>query len=152
MPLGTEVGVGSGDIVLDGDTAPPSKKISLCLLWGNDWMDQGATWYGGRPRPRPQCVRWGPSSPQKGHCSPHPTFQPVCCGQTVGWIKMPLGTEVGLGTGHILECRSEMYCTQLAENPTRKKSPENSHLRTIAQLDCIFATRECIDNRKKLVK
>jgi len=21
----------------------------------------------------------------------------VCCGQTVGWIKMPLGTEIGLG-------------------------------------------------------
>ena len=26
----------------------------------------------------------------------------VYCGQTVGWIKMPLGTEVGLGTGHIV--------------------------------------------------
>jgi len=24
----------------------------------------------------------------------------VYCGQTVGWIKMPLGTEVGLGPGH----------------------------------------------------
>jgi len=24
----------------------------------------------------------------------------VYCGQTVGWIKMPLGTEVGLGLGH----------------------------------------------------
>ena len=32
---------------------------------------------------------------------------PVCpvtvhCGQTVGWIKMPLGTEVSLGPGHIV--------------------------------------------------
>jgi len=26
----------------------------------------------------------------------------VCCGQTVGWIRMPLGTEVGLGPGHIV--------------------------------------------------
>ena len=24
------------------------------------------------------------------------------CGQTVGWIKMPLGKEVGLGPGHIV--------------------------------------------------
>jgi len=24
------------------------------------------------------------------------------CGQTVGWIKMPLGMEVGLGPGHIV--------------------------------------------------
>jgi len=26
----------------------------------------------------------------------------VCYGQTAGWIKMPLGGEVGLGPGHIV--------------------------------------------------
>jgi len=26
------------------------------------WMDQDETWHGGRPRPRPHCVRWAPSS------------------------------------------------------------------------------------------
>jgi len=26
----------------------------------------------------------------------------VYCGQTARWIKMPLGTAVGLGTGHIV--------------------------------------------------
>jgi len=26
----------------------------------------------------------------------------VYCGQTVGWIKMPLGTEVNLGPGYIV--------------------------------------------------
>ena len=26
----------------------------------------------------------------------------VYCGQTVGWIKMKLGTHVGLGPGHIV--------------------------------------------------
>jgi len=26
----------------------------------------------------------------------------VYCGQTVGWIKMKLGVEVGLGPGHIV--------------------------------------------------
>jgi len=26
----------------------------------------------------------------------------VYCGQTAGWIKMPLGMEVGLGPGHIV--------------------------------------------------
>jgi len=42
-----------------------------CLLWPNGWMDQDATWYEGRPRPRPHCVTWGPSSPsQKGHSPP----------------------------------------------------------------------------------
>jgi len=34
--------------------------------------------------------------PQKGH----PQFSAdVCCGHMAGWIKMPLGTEVGLGPG-----------------------------------------------------
>ena len=26
----------------------------------------------------------------------------VYCGKTVGWMKMPLGTEVGLGPGDIV--------------------------------------------------
>jgi len=26
----------------------------------------------------------------------------VYCGQTVGWIKLPLGVEVGFGPGHIV--------------------------------------------------
>jgi len=50
MPLGTEVGLGPDDIVLDGDPAPPSPKSSRAppqfsarLLWPNDWMDQDGT-------------------------------------------------------------------------------------------------------------
>jgi len=27
---------------------------------------------------------------------------PVCCGQMAGWIKMPLGREVGLSPSNIL--------------------------------------------------
>jgi len=26
----------------------------------------------------------------------------ICCGQMAAWIKMPLGTEVGLGPGDIM--------------------------------------------------
>ena len=63
-------------------------------------MDQDAIWYGGRPRPRRHCVRWGPNSPQKGALPP--LFDHVYCGQTAGWIKMPLGKEVGCSAGHIL--------------------------------------------------
>ena len=37
-------------------------------------MDEDATWYGGRPRPRPHCVTWGPSSPQKAQL---PNFRPM---------------------------------------------------------------------------
>ena len=77
MKLGTEVGLGPGHIVLDGDPALPLYGAQLpifrpCLLWPNGWMDQDATWYGGRPWPRLHCVRWGPSCPRKGHRSPPP--------------------------------------------------------------------------------
>jgi len=38
-------------------------------------MDQDATWYGGTPRSRRLCLRWGPSSPSyKGH---RPNFRPM---------------------------------------------------------------------------
>jgi len=29
-------------------------------------------------------------------------FAYVCCGQTARWIKMPLGTDLGLGPGDIV--------------------------------------------------
>ena len=66
----------------------------------SSWMDQDATWYGCRPRPRPHCVRWGPSSPPLKGAQPH-FLAHVYCDQTAGWIKMPLGTELGLGSGHM---------------------------------------------------
>jgi len=50
------------------------------VLWPNGWTDQDETWHAGRPRP--------------GHV--------VYCGQTAGWMKMPLGAEVYLSPGHIV--------------------------------------------------
>ena len=108
MPLGMVLGLGPGDYVLDWRPSSPPKKgysppiFGQCLLWTNGWMDQDATWYRDRPQPRRHCVRWGPSSsPQKGH-SPLPIFGHVYCDQTAGCIRIPLGTEVGLGTGDIV--------------------------------------------------
>ena len=105
VKLGTEVGLGPGHTVLDGDTAPPKgaqpSNFRPMSVVANGWMDQDATWYGGRPRPWPHCVRWGPSSPSKGHVQALQFLAHVCCGQTARWIKMPLGTEVDLGPGHI---------------------------------------------------
>jgi len=78
--------------------------LSVCnvgVLCPNNWMDQDETWRGGRLRPWPHCVRWDPApAPQNGHS---PQFLAnICCGQTAGWIKMPLGTMVGLSRGHIV--------------------------------------------------
>jgi len=46
--------------------AEPLPIFGPYLLWPNGCMDQDATWYGGRPRPRPHCIRRGRSSPLKG--------------------------------------------------------------------------------------
>jgi len=72
MKLGTQVGLGPGHIMLDGDPAPSPKKgtqppnfrpmsvvakrLDVSVKSVND------TWYGSRPRSRRLCVRWGPSS------------------------------------------------------------------------------------------
>jgi len=34
----------------------PSSVCNVGVLCSNGWMDQDATWYGGRPRPRPHCA------------------------------------------------------------------------------------------------
>ena len=58
-----------------GPSSPQKEFFVSCLLWPNSWIDQYATWYGGRPRPRRRCVRWGPSSPtERGTAAP--TFRP----------------------------------------------------------------------------
>jgi len=66
MKLGMQVGLGPGHIVLDGDPAPLPKKgteppnfRSMPIVAKR--LD--ATWYEGRPRPRPHCVTWRSSSP-----------------------------------------------------------------------------------------
>jgi len=81
MPYGTEVGLCPFHIVLDGNPSPPKGAqqcpplFGPCPLRPNGCMDQDATWYGGRPRPRRHCVRWGPISPLKGTAS-LPLFGP----------------------------------------------------------------------------
>jgi len=45
MALGMEVGLGPGDIVIDGDLSAPALKghspsiFGQCPLWPNGWMD-----------------------------------------------------------------------------------------------------------------
>jgi len=82
----------------------PSPIFGPCLLRPNGCMNQDATWYRGRPWPRRHCVRWGPSSalPKKGAEPPPQFLAHLYCGQTTGWVKTPVGTEVDLGPGHFV--------------------------------------------------
>jgi len=73
------------------------------VLWPNSRTDEDETWHGGRPQPRPHCVREGSNSsplPKKGHSNQF--LAHVCCGQTARWIKMPSGMQVGLSPGNIV--------------------------------------------------
>jgi len=74
MPLGMEVGLSPGDFVLDGDPASPKGAQApifvQCPLWPNGSMDEDATWYGSRPRPRRHCIRRGPALRERGTAAP----------------------------------------------------------------------------------
>ena len=54
-------------------------------------------WYGGRPCPRPQCVRWGPSSPLKG-AQQLLTFRPM--------FIVAKRSPISATAGHLLCCSS----------------------------------------------
>jgi len=108
MPLGTKIGLGPGDIVLDVYPVPPRKGTAappptfrLTLFWH------------GRPSQQllSSCICtvgfWATV------CKRFPlscwtivslsflSVTLVYCGQMVGWIRMPLDVEVGLGPCHI---------------------------------------------------
>jgi len=47
-----------------------SSVLSVCdvgVLWPNGWMDQNATWYGGRPDPGHIVLDWDLAPPKRGH-------------------------------------------------------------------------------------
>ena len=78
MKLGMEVGLGPGDIALDGDPAPPTKggrnsspHVGPCI-WPNSLMDQDASWYKDMPGP------WlHPAPPERGTAASSPSFRPM---------------------------------------------------------------------------
>jgi len=69
MKLGRQVGLGPGHIVLDGDPAPHPLKGTQPPIFGpyplrpSGCIDQDATWYGGRRRPRRLVLDGVPAPP-----------------------------------------------------------------------------------------
>jgi len=90
MSLGTEVNVASGDVVLDGVTAPHFRFMSIVAKRLDGWRRHLVRKYRSRPRPRRHCIRQGPSSPRKGHsCSP--LFGPCLL-----WPRLPISATAEL--------------------------------------------------------
>jgi len=104
MLFGTEVGLGPGDVVLDGLPCPEKREHSPSrfrpMSTVAKQLDQDATWYGGRPRPRRHYIRWGVEDlpPPKG-------AQPPIFGQCLlwpnGWMHQER-PEIGLSPGDIV--------------------------------------------------
>jgi len=111
MPLGTEVGLGLRDIVLDRDPAPPPiKGHSSHQFSANVHCGQTAGW---TKMPLGMEVGLGPGNfvfdgdqllQKKGHTHLTQFLAHIYCdcGQTAAWIRMPLGTQVGFGLRDIV--------------------------------------------------
>ena len=76
-------------------------------------MDQDASWYEGRPRPRPHCVTWGPSSSlPKGEQPPPPICDPCLL-----WPRSPISATAE----HLFVCvwnisgTAERICAKFTE-------------------------------------
>jgi len=185
-----QVGLGPGHIVLDGDPDPLSQRGTApppvfwpYLLWPNGSMDQDATWYVGRPRPRPHCARWGPGFPSQKRGIVPPIFGPfllwpnswmvglgpgnivldtdpasppprgtaltpnfVCCGQTAGWMKMPLGTNVSLDPGRIVLHGEPAPLPKVAHLPCFRP------MAIVAKWSPILATAEHLSFKSMLIR
>ena len=115
----------------------PRPIFGPCLLRPNSCINQDTTRYGGRPWPRPHCARRGSSSPLQKGCTTPKFSAHVYCAQTAGWIKMPLGTKVGLGPGRIV-----LYGDPALPPPKRGKPANFRPMFIVAKRSPISATAE----------
>jgi len=123
MPLGMEIRLGLDDFMFGGDPAPLRKKghspnplSGPCVLWPNGWMDQDATWYGGKPWPRRRCVRWGRSSRLKG--AQPPVFGSCLC------LLWPNGRMDEDATWHGSTSRPRPHCVRRGpSSPPKAQQP-----------------------------
>jgi len=76
------------------------------------------------------------------------SFFPCLISAATHWMSTILPHMVWYSAN--LERRSETCCTRLTENTGRKKLPSGHHRTTLSGY--IFATKACLNNRKKLVK
>jgi len=100
MKLGVQEDLGPGHIVLDGDQHPKGHSLSNFRPMSvvTKWLD-GPRCHLVGTSPRRHCISWGPTP----KVTQHPHFSAdVHNGQTAGWITMPLGMQVGFGSGDIV--------------------------------------------------
>jgi len=93
MKLGMQAGFGPGHIALDGDPVPLPKEAEPPTIFGLYLLLPNGREVGSALVTLCQMGTQLPLPPN-GHRPQFPAH--VYCGQTAGWIKMPLGRELGL--------------------------------------------------------
>ena len=73
-------------------------------------MYQDATWYGGRPRPKRHCVRWGPSTPPKKGALPKGGAEPPIFGPRLLWPNGCMDQDATWYGGRHLGLRDIVSC------------------------------------------
>jgi len=132
MKLGTEVGLGRDDIVLDGEPAFPSSKRGQSpppQFSAHVYCGQTAGWHGGGP--------WSShivlDGPQKGGTAPQFSAN-LYCGQTAGCIKMPLGME---------RPQPRRLCVRWVPSPLPKKVVESLNFRPMSVVAKLLNGSRC---------
>jgi len=99
-------------------------------------MDQGETWHGGRPRPWPHCVTWGPSFPSFKGAQLSPNFQPMSV-VAIGWIDQDATCYEG-------KPRSRRHCVRWGTQLLLKRgtAPTFRPMSIVAKRSPISATAE----------
>ena len=100
--------------------------MSVCnvgALWPNGWIDQDATWCGGRPQARRHCVRWKPRSPPQNGAQQPPLYGP-CLLWPNGWMHQNTTWYRG---------RPRQHCVTWGPScPPRKGTPQPATFRPVS--------------------
>jgi len=103
-----------GDPLLQRGIAPNFRPMSVVA---KRLSDQDATWHGGRPRPKPHCLRWGPS------CYSPKGTQPPIFGPCQLWPNGWMHQDMALGT---MQRQASAQATVLNVDPATTPAPQKS--------------------------
>ena len=119
MAFDTEVGLGPGHIVLDGDSASLPKKGAEPppQFSAHGWIKMALDVEVGLG-PGDFVLGGVPATPRtEGTPTTTLFLAHVYCGQTARWMKTPLCTEVDLSPGHIVLDRSQLCAKRAQQSP-----------------------------------
>jgi len=127
MPLGTEVGLGPGDIVLDGDPASPHKKGAQQPLHFSVHVHCGQT-AGWIKMPLGTAVGLGPGQiVSDGDSAPHPSLDSSTATATFQPMPIVVKRLDGARNHLVRRPRPMQHCVRWGPAPASRKRPSSPH-------------------------